>query len=140
MAAEGWRTCLGPSGRKFAMTNEELERIQRIERNMDFIVEHQAKFEVEIARINETLNRHNEALDRHAESLAGLLQVSRALINDQVAAGGRLAALEEKQARADERVAELAEKVDAFITFVEKYISSRNGGENQQNSERPGTP
>jgi chromosome segregation ATPase len=114
------------------MTNEEFERIQRIERNMDFIVEHQAKFEVEIARINETLNRHNEALDRHAEGLAGLLQVSRALINDQVAAGGRLATLEEKHAQADERVAELAARVDVFITFVEKYISSRNGGENPQ--------
>jgi hypothetical protein len=99
------------------MTNEELERIQRIERNMDFIVEHQAKFEAEVASINETLNRHNAALNRHAETLAGLLQISRTLINDQVAAGGRLAILEEKHARADERVTELAGKVDAFRPF-----------------------
>lgn len=126
------------------MTNEELERIQRTERNIDFIVEHQAKFEVDIARINETLNRH-------AEAVAGLLQVSRTLIDSQVVAQGRLANLqenqaqaqgrlanlEEKQARADERVAELAAKVDSFITFVEKYISSRNGGENPQQPAAP---
>lgn len=87
-----------------------------MERNMEFIVEHQAKFTVDIDRINETLAKHSEAI-------AGLLQVSRTLIDHQTAL--------------DERMAELAaagketeERLNAFIAFVEKYISGRNGGKN----------
>ncbi len=44
------------------MTNDERERIERMERNMEFIVEHQAKFSVDIDRINATLNKHSEAI------------------------------------------------------------------------------
>ena len=111
------------------MTTEELERIQRIECNMEFVVEHQAKFEADIARINQTLDKHNEAI-------VGLVQISRTLVNSQIAAEGKVSRVEERQTILDQKMAELAdaerrtdERLDAFITFVEKYISSRSGGE-----------
>ncbi len=38
------------------MTNEDLQRTQRIERNMEFIVEQQAKFEADIAEVRSAIS------------------------------------------------------------------------------------
>ena len=111
------------------MTSEEIERIRRIERNMEFVVEHQAKFEADITRINETLAKHNDAI-------VGLIQVSRTLIDHQAATDAQMSELRAETKAIAQAQRELFQaqrasdgRLDAFITFVEKYISRRNGDE-----------
>ena len=119
------------------MTNEDRERMQRMERNMEVIVEHQAKFSVDIDRINETLAKHTEMLAKHSEMLGkhneaigGLLQVSRTLIDHQMAVDERMPKIEVRMAELALAHKETDERLSAFITIVEKYISSRNGRKN----------
>ncbi len=109
------------------MTDANNERLDRIERHMEFIVEHQAKFLADIGRINATLDRHSEAID-------GLIRVSQALVDHQTAGEGRMARIESKMVEVEEKMVEMAEahreteeRLSTFITFVEKYLSSHNG-------------
>lgn len=101
------------------MTFEEMQR------TMQFIVEQQAKFEGDISLINETASKNNEAI-------IGLVQISRTLINSQIAAEGRMAKIEEKMVELVAAEKRTDERLDAFIDFFERYISSRNGGEQTQ--------
>ncbi len=94
---------------------------EQMERTMQFIVDQQAKFSTDIEKINTALAQHNEAI-------VSLVQVSRTLVDGQIAVEGRLTRLEEKMAEMAEAHKETEERISAFITFVEKYISSRNGG------------
>jgi len=95
---------------------------EQMERTMQFILEHQGKFSADIDQINETLARHNEAI-------VGLVQVSRTLVEHQVQAEARTASIEEKMGTMIDAHRETDERLSTFITFVEKYISSRNGGQ-----------
>lgn len=118
------------------MTNEERERIKRIEQSIEFILEHQAKFSADIGEIKETAAKHNEAI-------VGLLQISRTLIDHQTAAEAQMGELRSEMKSLTSEMKTLGraqielfqaqrageERLDGFITFVEKYISSRNGGE-----------
>jgi len=114
------------------MTNDELERIQRIERNMEFIVEHQAKFEADIGEIRGAIREVRETAAKHNDSIVGLVQISRTLIDSQIAAEGRMARIEEKMAELAEAEKHTDQRLDAFIDFFERYLSSRNGGERAQ--------
>ncbi len=104
------------------MTPEEMQR------TMQFILDQQARFSVDIDKINETLARHNDAI-------VGLVQVSRTLIDHQAAGEARMVRIEEKMADLAEAQKELSyaqkaadERLTAFMALVEKYISSRDGG------------
>jgi predicted nucleic acid-binding Zn-ribbon protein len=111
------------------MTNEELQRIQRIERNMEFIVEPQAKFETDIAEIRSAITEVKETAAKHNESIVGLLKISRTLIDSQIAAEGRMAKIEETMVELAEAEKRTDERLDSFIDFFEPYMSRRNGGE-----------
>ncbi len=87
------------------MTHEEMERA------MEFILKQQAQFSADIQRINETLDRHNDAFGKHTEGHDARIATIETKIADLAEAGKRT----------DERL-------DALITTVERYISSRNGG------------
>jgi hypothetical protein len=100
------------------MTNEDLERFQRIERNIEFVAEQQARFSSDMQQVREVLHTHSEAL----VTVVGLV--------------GRLG---ERMEQVEARMAELAaagkdteERLNTFISFVEKYISGRNGGQRDQ--------
>src|SRR5438876_209183 len=49
-----------------------------LERTMAFIVEQQAKFETDIAKINEAITRLNDTAHTHNEAIRGLIETSRA--------------------------------------------------------------
>ena len=102
------------------MANDYQERMDRIERNMEFIVEHQAKFSADMERINSDLDRIDAAI-------GGLLRVSQTLVDHQKAAEARTTRLEEKMAEMAKAHKETEERLSAFIMFVEKYISSHDG-------------
>ena len=110
-----------------------------MERTMQFIVEHQAKFSVDIDKINETLAKHNAAIDKinetlakHNEAIVGLLQVSRTLIDHQTGADARMAKIEENMAEMAQAHKETDQRLSKLITVVERYISGRDGGERRQ--------
>jgi hypothetical protein len=105
------------------MSNEDLERVRRIERHIESILEQQAKFDSDIARIS-------EALDKNREAVTGLLQVSRTLINSQIGAEGRMAKIEERMAELAAAEKRTDERLDSFINFFERYMS--RGGANPE--------
>ena len=104
------------------MTDEELERFRRIERNLDFVVQNQAQFDARMSRIEGSLA---QVIVKHA----GLADVVMKLAESQVALADSHRQLADSERRLNIEMAELKDRVDAFITFVEKYISSRNGGD-----------
>jgi predicted nucleic acid-binding Zn-ribbon protein len=108
------------------MTFEEMER------TMQFIVEQQAKFEVDIAEVRGAISEVKATAAKHNESIVGLVQISRTLIDSQIAAEGRMARIEEKMAELAEAEKHTDQRLDAFIDFFERYMSSHNGGKPAQ--------
>lgn len=109
------------------MTEDEKERSDRMERNMEFMVAQQAQFAADIQKINETLARHSEALVALAGWHGRLVEAQIHLTEVQQGHDGRIAAIEAKMAEWAEAGKRTDERLDALITTVEKYISSRNG-------------
>lgn len=108
------------------MTFEEMER------TMQFIIEQQAKFEVDIAEVRGAINEVKETAAKHNESIVGLLKISRTLIDSQIAAEGRMTRIEDKMLELAATEKRTDERLDAFIDFFERYMSSHNGGERAQ--------
>lgn len=98
------------------MTNEEFERFK------DFTVQNQARFDSDMQQMRELQRKTDERLDRIVVQHAALEGVVMTLAQSHVELVNSHKVMAEAQA-------ELKDRVDAFITFVEKYISSRNGGE-----------
>jgi hypothetical protein len=98
---------------------------QEIERNIEFIIEQQAKFSADNERINATLDKHNEAI-------VGLLQVSRTLIDHANATNAQIAELREEIARMqkanEERSRQTDERLNVLINVVEKHITGPDHG------------
>lgn len=116
---------------------------------MEFVLEQQAKFYTDIGSINGAITKINEAitkineaitkingtLAKHNEAIVGLVQVSRTLVDHQIAMDAQMAELGsgvnglrsemEKMARAHR---ESDERLSAFITLMERYLRGRNGG------------
>jgi len=98
------------------MTHEEMER------TMQFILEHQARFDANMERIE-------EKLDQLTVKHAALEDVVMKLAESHIQLVNSHKSLADSQRRLTEVQTETGERLDAFIVFVEKYISSRNGGE-----------
>lgn len=117
------------------MTNDEAERMERMQRNMEFIVNQQAQFAADIGKINETLDRHNEVLGKHTDAIVALTGWHGKLVEAQIRLtevqqghDARMATIETKMKELVDAGKRTDERLDALITTVEKYISSRNGG------------
>jgi hypothetical protein len=108
------------------MTFEEMERA------MQFILAQQAKFDADIARVTEAIDRSQAVVAQHTEGIAGLLQISRTLINSQIAAEGRMAIIEEKMAELAAAEKRTDERLDSFIDFFERYMSRGSEPERTQ--------
>ena len=103
-----------------------------IERTISFIVEQQAKFETDIAKINETLTRLNETAQTHNEAIGGLVEVSRLQSE-------RIDRLDQSMAESYDQLARAQKETDRrlkdFIAQVSRYLASGNG-----RKRRPGPP
>jgi uncharacterized membrane protein len=104
------------------MTNEEMEK------TMHFILEQQAQFAADIGQLRESHARLTEA------TLANTGAIGR-LTEAQVRTEIQMAVLAQAQARSEVKIAEVAEglaevteRLDAFIVVVEKYITKGNSG------------
>lgn len=99
-----------------------------IEKTIQFILDQQAKFAADIQQISEAQKQAEGRLS----GLEGAVVIGVNLINDLTKGTNDLtknvSALAEAHKQTENTVSELAEKVDAFITTVERYISEgRNG-------------
>ena len=114
------------------MTNEERGRFQRIERNMEFIVQHQAEFDVNLRRIEQMHAALEEVVMKLAQSHSELVNSHKALADAAAESERRLTQsherLEAAQAKLAAAQAETGERLDAFMAFFKKYLSGRNGG------------
>jgi chromosome segregation ATPase len=114
------------------MTNEEMETTMR------FILEQQAQFATDIGQLRESQARLTEATLANTGAIGRLERIIGTLIEAQVRVDGQVAALAQAQARSEEkiaglteRLAEVTERLDAFIVVVEKYITKGNSGQPQ---------
>jgi len=98
------------------MTFEEMER------TMQFILEQQAQ-------ISGNVQRHDENLLVIETKLQGLEEVVLKLADSHVLLVNSHKELAEGFKRLQQAQTGSQERLDAFIVFVEKYISSRNGGQ-----------
>lgn len=99
------------------------ERFERIEQKIEFIVNQQAQFSVDFVNLQA---RFSADLQQLREQVSRLADASLAMM-------GMIGKLAEAQARTEAKVAELAEKgaeteerLNAFISFVERYIGQRH--------------
>lgn len=101
---------------------------KEVAKTIQFILDQQAKFAADIQQLGEAQKQLSESQKQAEGRLSGLegaVVIGVNLINDLTK---NISDLTEVQRRADNTVSELAEKVDAFITTVERYISEgRNG-------------
>ena len=102
------------------MTYEEMER------TMQFILEQQAQISGNVQRHDENLLAIETKLQGLEEVVLKLADSHVLLVNSHKELASRLA---ESHGRLEEAQAETQERLNAFIVFVEKYISSRNGGQ-----------
>ncbi|HXJ96269.1 MAG TPA: hypothetical protein VMT20_25820 [Terriglobia bacterium] len=96
---------------------------------MHFILEQQAKFEAGIAEVRNAIAEVKETAAKQNESIVGLLQVSRMLVDSQIAAEGRMAKIQERMADLAAAEKRTDERLDSFIDFFERHVNRSPGGE-----------
>jgi 3-methyladenine DNA glycosylase/8-oxoguanine DNA glycosylase len=105
-----------------------------MEKAIEFILKQQSQFSVDIQRINETLDRHNEVFRNQTDALVVLTGWHGKLVEAQIKLtevqqghDARIATIETKIAEIVDAGKRTDERLDALITTVERYISSRDG-------------
>ena len=94
------------------MSNEEMNK------KMEFIVEHQAKFAAEIEIMREAQAQQDRRL---SSAMVGLVEIVGGLTRAQIETDEVMKRLAEAQQRTEGRL-------NIFINVVERYISGNGGG------------
>lgn len=103
------------------MTPEEMQRA------IEFLVDHHAKFAVEMEQIKDTQLKFQLQLGSLGEAVIAVTGMVGRVAEAQIKHEARVAAA---QLKTDEKLRELAERLDAFILVVERYISEKRNGRN----------
>jgi len=115
------------------MTNEEMQK------TMEFILQQQAQFAINIQRLEETQERTDKEVSQLATRQAEMLQAQAQMYQSQTHMNNVVAEMAdaqartdakmiEAQARTDERLVETDERLNNLISIVERYISERRNG------------
>ena len=104
------------------MTNEEMQR------NMEFIVSQQAHFAADIQQLKEAQVQAEARMTRIEGALVMVVDLVGQLARRLETTATQIAELVETQKRTDEALAETNDRLNSFITFVERYISGRANG------------
>ena len=100
------------------MTPEEMQRA------IEFLVDHDAKFAVKMDQIENAQLKFQLQLGSLGEAVIAVTGMVGRVMEAQIKT-------EATQRKTDEKLAELAERLDAFIFVVERYISGNQNGRNQ---------
>ena len=110
------------------MSNEEVNK------KMEFIVEHQAKFAAEIEIMREIQaaesKRLNEQSHRLSNALIGVVDIVGSLARAQMRTDERVNVLEESFNRLAQAQARTEESLKILINVVERHISGNGGSAN----------
>jgi hypothetical protein len=107
------------------MTNEEMQN------TMEFILQQQAQFAVNIQRLEGTQERTAKELSELATRQAEMLQAQAQMYQSQNHMNNVVAEMADAQARTDERMVETDERLNNLINIVERYISERRNGDRE---------
>jgi septation ring formation regulator EzrA len=98
-----------------------------VNRKMDFIVEQQAQLAGDLQKLAESHAKAEERISNLEGAMVGVVGI----IGDVVKAQKELVKNQQELAEArkvpDQKLAELGERVDAFIVTVERYLGNRGG-------------
>lgn len=119
------------------MSNEE-----KIQKQIEFIIEHQAQFTSDIQQLREVQATTENLLGRlAAATVAGFKELNEkvsALVDSQIQTQEALVKLAEAQvrlaethARTDAKLSETDERLSNLINVFERYISERRNGKSQ---------
>jgi len=105
---------------------------EKLQRTMEFILENQAQFTVDIQKLQEAQKESEKRLNT-------LERVSLNLYNSTLEQGQYIAELREAQSETDkrfketdERFKETDERLNAVILLAEKFFSGENGGSDKK--------
>jgi ABC-type transporter Mla subunit MlaD len=114
------------------MTNEEMQR------KMEFIIEQQAQFAVNIQKLEEAQTNAEARMTRLEGAVVGVVGLIDRIIKAQERTDENVAelakqvlALAEAQARTDQKLAETNDRLNTLITVVERFISEHRNGQAQ---------
>ncbi|MBI1941925.1 MAG: hypothetical protein HYS33_10510 [Acidobacteria bacterium] len=107
---------------------------QEMERTMQFIVQQQAQFTADMHQVGERLREEERVLTAQNQAIVGMVGMMGELREVQASHEKRLTALETAMKELAAAGKETEERLNAFIVFVEKYISSRNDGNQNPSS------
>ena len=105
---------------------------EEMNRKMEFIIEQQAQFTVDIQLLRESLAEETKArqeqFNKQSESIAGLISIMGHLAESQRSMKEDLKSLKDDVKALQEQFRETGERLNIFINVVERYISEgRNG-------------
>jgi len=106
------------------MTPEEMQRA------IEFLLDHDAKFAVKMDQIENAQLKFQVQLANQGEAVVAVIGMIGRVTEAQIRTDAKVAELVSAQLKNDEKWAELAERFDAFILFVERYISDNQNGKN----------
>jgi len=98
-----------------------------IQRQIDVIIENQARFSEDILKLEENVARLAEQSGEIRGDIARLADVVMSLANITGSHGQQLGALIEQSKETDRRLMETDERLSALINVVERFISGQNG-------------
>jgi len=109
------------------MSNEEMDK------KMEFIVEHQAKFAAEIEIMRETQAAESklwsQRYDRLSNALIAVVDIVGSLTRAQMRTDEKVSLLEESFARLAQAQARTEESLKILINVVERHIHGNGGAE-----------
>jgi predicted nucleic acid-binding Zn-ribbon protein len=112
------------------MSNEE-----KIQKQIEFIIEHQAQFTSDIQQLRGVQATTEKLLGRlAAATAAGFKELNEkvsALVDSQIQTQDSLVRLAEAQARTDVKLSETDERMSNLITVFERYIGEGRNGKSQ---------
>ncbi|HEX8922991.1 MAG TPA: hypothetical protein VF766_16065 [Pyrinomonadaceae bacterium] len=107
------------------MTEEEMQK------KMEFILEQQAQFAVNIDVLRENVSRLSETQQRTDEQLAEVATAQVQMARSQAHMNEVVAVMAEAQERTDRKLAETDDRLNSLINVVERHISEGHGGKSQ---------
>src|ERR1041384_1395967 len=107
------------------MTNEEMQKL------MQFILDQQAQFAVNIQKLEEAQAKSDERISRLEGAIVGVVDLIGALTRAQERTDAKLNELAEKVTQLADAQKQTDERLNALINMVERYLTDRRNGDAQ---------
>lgn len=112
-----------------------MDRDERIQRQMDFILEQQAQFSIDMDRLEASVSKHDESIEK-IENV--VLRLANGMVERFEKDEEKISLLIETQSETDRKIKELSElqknteeRLNAVIYMFEKLISRDTNGNSQ---------